>query len=96
MLERVGNRVSQALHQLVFSFPSPNITDQTLSAPAPSPGSSKADHGVHAMTGNAMIDEPGETRALAGGVGPLSFAGSGYGVTLVLMVRSTSKYVYLS
>nr|XP_031864077.1 uncharacterized protein CI109_000721 [Kwoniella shandongensis]KAA5531149.1 hypothetical protein CI109_000721 [Kwoniella shandongensis] len=32
-----------------------------------------------------MINEPGETRALAAGVGPMSFAGSGYGVMLVLM-----------
>jgi hypothetical protein len=33
-----------------------------------------------------MLSEPGESRALAGGVGPLSFAGSGYGVTLVIVV----------
>lgn len=35
-----------------------------------------------------FIEEPGEPKALAGGVGPVSFAGSGYGIMLVLTVSN--------
>ncbi|ORX38441.1 hypothetical protein BD324DRAFT_645064 [Kockovaella imperatae] len=87
ILGRVGNRISHALHQLVFSFPSPNSTEQAFSeAHETSSGTAgKSDHATAAQMMNSIVDEPGETRALAGGIGPLSFAGSGYGVTLVLM-----------
>jgi hypothetical protein len=44
---------------------------------------------------NGLIAEPGESRAMANGVGPLSFAGSGYGVMLVLTVGSTSPAVLI-
>jgi hypothetical protein len=33
-----------------------------------------------------LPEQPGEVRAIAGGVGPLSFAGSGYGLMLIFMV----------
>lgn len=45
---------------------------------------------THEMGGGTtlsdLIEEPGEPKALAGGIGPLSFAGSGYGIMLVLTV----------
>ncbi|KAK4687990.1 hypothetical protein P7C73_g2137, partial [Tremellales sp. Uapishka_1] len=74
----VGTRISQLLHSLVYSLPSPyNSTSNTTSdAKGYSTLSSLDDMGL----------EQGETKALAGGVGPLSFAGSGYGVMLVVMM----------
>lgn len=36
-----------------------------------------------------MVQQPSEHRALAGGIGPLTFVGSGYGVMLVLMVSGS-------
>ena len=95
ILQRVSRHFSAALHHLVYSFPSPNITDPTLSAESPLPGESLPSGGVGGVERGLdakMMDlgdplgEPGEGRAFAGGIGPLSFAGSGYGVTLVLMV----------
>jgi hypothetical protein len=38
-----------------------------------------------------FIEEPGEPKAIAGGIGPLSFAGSGYGIMLVLTVSSSAR-----
>ncbi len=86
ILARAGAHVSLLLHHLVFSFPSPNTTfpGDTFGS-AGQNGKNKSDFGI--MEGlEGLVDEPGEPRALAGGVGPLSFVGSGYGVMLVLMV----------
>lgn len=80
----VSSRVSRLLHQLVYSFPTPNRTISAQSAADPSIGMQlpNAKHGAE-----DLLSEPGESRALAGGIGPLSFAGSGYGIMLVIMVR---------
>jgi hypothetical protein len=50
------------------------------------PGMAALKHSGGQATLSDLIEEPGEPRALAGGIGPLSFAGSGYGVTLVITV----------
>ena len=85
-LQQLGNHFSTILHHLVYSFPSPNSTNASATAYEPVRGA-KDDGGHGGLSGlQEMITEPGEPRALAGGVGPLSFVGSGYGVTLVLMV----------
>ena len=92
LLQRVGRQVSVYLHDLVFSFPSPNVTDPTLSAPYPVPGGAipGLQEDTHAgSSGHAFMDEPGEPKAFANGVGPLSFVGSGYGFTLLLVVSQT-------
>ncbi|WVF72869.1 hypothetical protein IAT40_007687 [Kwoniella sp. CBS 6097] len=74
----MGSRVSHLLHQLVFSFPTP--ANGTSPSTFGKQGSSETTAAL-----DEFFDEPGESRALAGGVGPLSFVGSGYGVMLVLM-----------
>ncbi|KAK8854727.1 hypothetical protein IAR55_003466 [Kwoniella newhampshirensis] len=74
---RIGDRLSHMLHHVIFSFPSPGNETELVH-----------DRGSRVAKMSAfdeMINEPGETRALAAGVGPMSFAGSGYGVMLVLM-----------
>ncbi|WVR07545.1 hypothetical protein IAU60_004587 [Kwoniella sp. DSM 27419] len=77
MLTAMSSRLSRVLHRLVFSFPSPsNDTSPTPTGPS---------QGSDTTLLDGLFDEPGESRALAGGVGPLSFVGSGYGVMLVLM-----------
>ncbi|ORY35703.1 hypothetical protein BCR39DRAFT_28811 [Naematelia encephala] len=89
LLASIGARFSQILHDLVFSFPSP--ADNATHPGVPSSGTGggnkhPGNDGYATMSGlEGIINEPGEPRALAGGVGPLSFAGSGYGVMLVLM-----------
>ena len=77
-----SSRFSQLLHHIVYSFPSPNSTVSADTAANPSPGMQLP----NAKNGVDMFSEPGESRALAGGIGPLSFAGSGYGMMLVIMV----------
>ncbi|KAL7422567.1 hypothetical protein Q5752_003215 [Cryptotrichosporon argae] len=85
--------ISRLLHSLVFSFPSPsNASAPSPFAPdteaAPSADAPAAPHAARSfatVSGSSLLTEPGETRALASGVGPLSFMGSGYGVTLVVM-----------
>jgi hypothetical protein len=85
ILATLGARVSNALHRVVFSFPSPhNASDDADAAPSVEEGRPYAS--MSAL--EQAILEPGEPRALAGGIGPLSFAGSGYGIALVLMVCS--------
>jgi hypothetical protein len=86
ILSEIGQRISLWLHEVIYSMPSPN--NHTLNTGVPS-----YDDGA----GNArpklvdLIEEPGEPKALAGGIGPLSFAGSGYGVMLIITVcRMTS------
>ncbi len=74
ILATVGNHLSQLLHSLIYAFPSP--TNSTLANVQLDSSKSLVD----------LISEPGEPKALAGGIGPLSFAGSGYGVMLVIMV----------
>jgi hypothetical protein len=59
---------------MIYSMPSPD--DNGMPNDGPLRKSSLAD----------LIEEPGEDKALAGGIGPLSFAGSGYGIMLVLTV----------
>ena len=76
-----SSRFSRLLHQLVYSLPSPDRTIPGSSAPDPSTGLQVPKQGLE-----EFLNEPGESRALAGGIGPLSFAGSGYGIMLVMMV----------
>jgi hypothetical protein len=82
ILSRFGQRISEALHTAIYSMPTPE------------------DHNHSGMIHNDMgggtslsdlIEEPGEPKALAGGIGPLSFAGSGYGIMLVLTVRNSTQ-----
>ena len=86
ILNTIGNHFSHILHNLIFSFPSPNGTSpDVLSTPDHlDPIIDGIEAGMSSLDG--MMREPGEPRALAGGVGPLSFVGSGYGVMLILMV----------
>ncbi|KAK6910727.1 hypothetical protein I203_104759 [Kwoniella mangroviensis CBS 8507] len=77
MLTAMGSRLSHLLHHFIFSLPSPN---NTTSLDFKSGRASGDDARLE-----ELFDEPGEGRALAGGIGPLSFVGSGYGVLLVLM-----------
>lgn len=87
-LASLSARISQTLHQIVFAFPSPNTTASISSPAKPVPGQHGMEppfSGIRAL--DEMLSEPGDSRAIAAGVGPLSFAGSGYGITLVLMVR---------
>ncbi|WWC71506.1 uncharacterized protein I206_105464 [Kwoniella pini CBS 10737] len=74
MLTAMGSRLSHILHQLVFSLPSPNNGTDSLD----SIGHDSSDQ-------EALFVEPGEGKAFAGGIGPLSFVGSGYGILLVIM-----------
>nr|XP_019044755.1 hypothetical protein I302_06668 [Kwoniella bestiolae CBS 10118]OCF23685.1 hypothetical protein I302_06668 [Kwoniella bestiolae CBS 10118] len=77
MLTAMGSRLSHMLHQFIFSLPSPNnTTSLDFKSNRASADEARLDE---------LFDEPGEGRALAGGIGPLSFVGSGYGVLLVLM-----------
>lgn len=65
--------------------------------PSPDNRTLKADMSTYENAGNGntrlsdFIEEPGEPKALAGGIGPLSFAGSGYGVMLVITVSWLSR-----
>lgn len=85
ILATVGNRFVELLHNIIFSFPSPNTTLDAVGEPQQHSGH-KGELGYATMQGDSGDFEPGEPKALAGGVGPLSFAGSGYGITLVLVV----------
>ena len=88
LVATVGNHFSHLLHHLVYSFPSPNTTffGQSILHDV-NTGLSEAGRGQASGSSlEEMVKEPGEPRALAGGVGPLSFVGSGYGVMLILMV----------
>nr|XP_018261547.1 uncharacterized protein I303_05985 [Kwoniella dejecticola CBS 10117]OBR83705.1 hypothetical protein I303_05985 [Kwoniella dejecticola CBS 10117] len=76
MLTAMGSRLSQLLHQLIFSLPSPGGNGTEPLGSAGKNGS---------VDTNDLFQEPGEGKAFAGGVGPLSFVGSGYGVLLVIM-----------
>lgn len=84
ILSQFGQRISEALHTAIYSMPTPE------------------DHHESGMTSSSMgggtalsdlIEEPGEPKALAGGIGPLSFAGSGYGIMLVLTVSLYAAYL---
>lgn len=85
-LARLGTRVSQVLHHLIYSFPTPdNVTlfewdDEDVT------GGNSTD-GNTTMRIARYLAEPGEDKAFAQGVGPLSFFGSGYGVMLIFIVR---------
>jgi hypothetical protein len=76
LLAAMGNYLSRALDSVIFAFPSHRNGSVAVNTQTPS--ASELDD---------MFSMPGDAKALAGGVGPLSFAGSGYGVTLILMVR---------
>ncbi|RSH88835.1 hypothetical protein EHS25_003063 [Saitozyma podzolica] len=89
ILATVGNHFSQLLHDFVFSFPSPgNITVGPFKFQRSGDWADIEDGGAGEGAGDGafenLVNEPGETRALAHGVGALSFAGSGYGICLVL------------
>lgn len=81
LLANVGDRLSRFLHHAIYSFPSAQNSSGARNATGPE------------STIAEMLSEPGEPRAWAGGIGPLSFAGSGYGIMLVLMVRSPDETV---
>lgn len=90
VLSVIGERISLWLHEVIYSMPSPD--NHTLNAGVPS----YDDAGNSHTKLSDLIEEPGEPKALAGGIGPLSFAGSGYGIMLVITVcrvTSTSKRV---
>lgn len=78
LISRLGERVSHWLHEAIFSMPSPDNHA--------TPGMADSNDLSVKSPLSELIDEPGEPRAIAGGIGPLSFAGSGYGITLVLTV----------
>jgi len=79
ILATVGSIFSEVLDKVIFAFPSPrNASHLEVEDGSSSNGRTR--------TLVDMITEPGEPKALAGGVGPLNFAGSGYGVVLVLTV----------
>ena len=80
ILSDLGQRISLWLHDVIYSMPSPD--NRTLHVGAPS-----YDEAGNSYTKlSDLIEEPGEPKALAGGIGPLSFAGSGYGLMLVITV----------
>jgi hypothetical protein len=74
VLAAASSRLSYMLHHVIYAFPSPNT--------ARPPGDEPPAHNHH-----DDADLSGEARAMAAGIGPLSFAGSTYGIILVLMVR---------
>ncbi|WVQ70879.1 hypothetical protein IAR50_000404 [Cryptococcus sp. DSM 104548] len=74
LLARLGNRASLLLHHFVYSFPSKQPTH---------------DHHPDDTTDaipTIRAEDSGENQALQESMGPLSFAGSGYGITLILMM----------
>lgn len=82
VLSVIGQRVSLWLHEVIYSMPSPdNRTVNAFTGVA-----SYDDEGNGNNKLSDLIEEPGEPKALAGGIGPLSFAGSGYGIMLVITV----------
>ena len=81
ILSQFGQKISEALHTAIYSMPSPdNHHDLDMATDDLSRGTTLSDY----------IEEPGEPKAIAGGIGPLSFAGSGYGIMLVLTVSILS------
>lgn len=74
VLAAASSRLSYMLHHLIYAFPSPNAARPHGAEP---PAHNHDDAGL-----------TGEARAMAAGIGPLSFAGSTYGIILVLMVRA--------
>lgn len=86
VLATLSSHLSSILHTVIFSFPTPengtvaNMTSEQLDE----------ELGKNVLfSGMAkMVQQPSEHRALASGIGPLTFVGSGYGVMLVLMVSS--------
>jgi hypothetical protein len=76
LFAQVGSSISSFLHHAIYAFPSSEDRNDSgnVTDSNPNPG---------------LIDllEPGESKAWMGGTGILSFAGSGYGPMLVLMVR---------
>ena len=85
ILSEVGQRISLWLHEVIYSMPSPG--NRTLNVGV-TPNDDAED--IHARLAD-LIEERGETKALAGGIGPMSFAGSGYGFMLVITVCQVSS-----
>lgn len=85
-----GDRLSNLLHTLVFSLPTPdNVTGSAANATTNATGT-PVPTGISVKELDSGLD-PGVSRALATGtVGPLSFVGSGYGMMLVVMVSAGS------
>jgi len=82
ILSQFGQKISEALHTAIYSMPSPdNHHDSDMATDDFGRGTTLSDY----------IEEPGEPKAIAGGIGPLSFAGSGYGIMLVLTVSCLSR-----
>jgi hypothetical protein len=83
ILSQFGQKISEALHTAIYSMPSPdNHHDSGMVTDDLGRGTTLSD----------FIEEPGEPKAIAGGIGPLSFAGSGYGIMLVLTVSSSAVH----
>lgn len=75
-LSLASAQVSAFLHRFVYAFPSPS--------------NSRTRH--DASFGVDLPDDaPGDVKAIAAGVGPLTFAGSTYGIILVLMVGTRAS-----
>ena len=77
ILSRLGQKLSEGLHAAIYSMPTPDDHYERSVQSGDMGGKT---------TLSDLIEEPGEPKALAGGIGPLSFAGSGYGIMLVLTV----------
>lgn len=83
VLATLSAHFSALLHNVIFSFPTPGNSSAEDQA-------ARIDEiaGKNALFPEMakMVQQPSEHRALAGGIGPITFVGSGYGVMLVLMV----------
>lgn len=87
VLATLSSHLSALLHTVIFSFPSPsNVTTPDTSAEKALEIDELASKDLLFPSVARMVQQPSEHRALASGIGPLTFVGSGYGVMLVLMV----------
>lgn len=93
-LAALSSRFSSLLHTVIFSFPTPSNTtavDQ-LSAAELQVMEDQAGKDAIFPAVARMVQQPSEHRAMAAGIGPLTFVGSGYGVMLVVMVSLVAWY----
>jgi hypothetical protein len=87
VLATLSSHLSALLHNVIFSFPSPeNRTMPTMTATELQAMEEQAGQNTLFPGLAKMVQQPSEQRALASGIGPLTFVGSGYGIMLVLMV----------
>lgn len=91
LLATLSSHFSALLHNVIFSFPSPGNSTSVDESEIRAQLLDEIAVNNTLFPGMArMVQQPSEHRALAGGIGPLTFVGSGYGVTLVLMVSDLS------